>query len=158
SLHVQPEKDDRPELPPHVFGIERVRPGIVGLSRERQRFLTETLVGGGEKQTFVREALEWIGIRYGARAVAAPAVGPVVVPGHPDERMLEGVEVRNGRRIQAVGTWTVATRFQVAVEHRKRNVAGIDVREQRRILRLAQRVVRHVPEEADRIFLTAASV
>ena len=111
----------------------------------------EAAIAGREQQPLVIEALERIRVA-GAGSVAPPAVGPVVVAGNPHQRPLERVEPRERGRVEIlVGAGAVATGLHVAVEGREGDVVRVDVGEQGRVLGLAERVVGHVSEQADRV-------
>lgn len=126
---------------------------LARLARERQCPLAEALAGRVEQMALEVQPLDRVVIWGLRRAVAPPAVGPVVVPGDPDHRPLELVEVRQRGRVQAVVARPVASGLQVAVEDRKRDVALVDVREQVRVLRAAECAIRHVTEQADCVIL-----
>src|SRR5262249_51792024 len=88
ALDVEAQVDDRAEPPSLVFRIS-----LGCLPRNPQRVLSEAPIRREEKHALEIEALFWIGVRQCARAVASPAVSPVVVARNEDERLLEAVEV-----------------------------------------------------------------
>ena len=58
------------------------------------------------------EPLDWILIRLLHRPVATPAIRPVIVAGHPDQRALEAVQFGERPCVQRVGAGAVAARLQ----------------------------------------------
>src|SRR5262249_10539669 len=114
ALDVEAQVDDRPELPALILGI-----AFDGLTSELERVLAEALVGREEQAALEVQALLGVGKRLRRRTVASPAVSPVVVARHEDERAFQTVEVVQRREVERVRTRTVAAGLQIAVVDRE---------------------------------------
>ncbi len=146
TLHVERDVHDRAVLPPRVFHVLGV------LACQRELVLAKAEPRREEQFTLVLQTFDRVcGLRReGPGSIAAPAIRPVVVTGHHDQRLLEGTEIGERREIHVgVGAGAIAASLEVAVKDRECDVRGVDVRDQVWKLCLSDLVVGHVAEQRD---------
>src|SRR5262249_24657930 len=147
-----------PVDPADVFRVLGIMAALARLAGEGQGLVAKTLRGRVEELALKVQPLDRVVIRRLRSAVTAPAVGPVVVARQPDQRSLERVEVRERGGVEAVVARAVAAGLQVAVEDGEGDMAVVDIGQQVGILRPAERAVRHVTEQADRVARRATAL
>src|SRR6266571_5615379 len=156
ALDVEPDVHDRAGDPAHVLPVLLVA-GLAALPLDGQGVPAEALVGRVEHLPLVVQPLQRVEAA-GTRAVAAPAVGPVVVAGYHHDRLVQGVEPVPGLTVERVGAGAVAAGLEVAVEDRELDGRVVDVRQQAGVLDAARGAVGHVAEERDRVGVAAVAM